>query len=204
MAWLLDTQVICEWRKGDRANARVQAWFAMAVDAELYTSVLVVGEIRRGIEQTGRRDPAAAQALGQWLRQLEIHFSTRILPVTLEISERWGRMATPPAPAGWPSVPSAPRFPGSPAGSGWKNGSPAGAATGQALARRRDRAAPSARYHGGFRPRPGRWCRARRRPPWQTTPGPAHWRGLPCAIRRSPGCREARPSFEARPRGTAG
>jgi predicted nucleic acid-binding protein len=99
MAWLLDTQVICEWRKGDRANARVQAWFGMAVDAELYTSVLVVGEIRRGIEQTGRRDPAAAQALGQWLRQLEIHFSTRILPVTLEISERWGRMATPLVPA---------------------------------------------------------------------------------------------------------
>ncbi len=100
MAWLLDTQVICEWRKGDRAHPRVRAWFAAASDAELYTSVLVLGEIRRGVDLTGRRDPAAAQALGQWLRQLQLHFASRILPVNLEIAEIWGRMGpTPLVPA---------------------------------------------------------------------------------------------------------
>jgi len=100
MAWLLDTQVICEWRKGARANAKVQAWFAMANEAELYTSVLVVGEIRRGIELTSRRDLAAAKAIAQWLRQLEVHFGHRILPVGLEIAELWGRMSpTPLVPA---------------------------------------------------------------------------------------------------------
>jgi predicted nucleic acid-binding protein len=100
MAWLIDTQVICEWRKGSRANSHVRAWFAMANEAELYTSVLVVGEIRRGIELTARRDLAAAKAIAQWLRQLEVHFAHRILPVTLEISELWGRMSpTPLVPA---------------------------------------------------------------------------------------------------------
>ncbi len=100
MAWLLDTQVVCEWRKGDRAHPRVQAWFAQTSDAELYTSVLVVGEIRRGVELTSRRDPAAAQALGQWLRQLQLHFASRSRPVTLEITELWGRMGpTPLVPA---------------------------------------------------------------------------------------------------------
>jgi toxin FitB len=93
MAWLLDTQVICEWRKGARANPQVRAWFAMANDAELYTSVLVMGEIRRGIELTARRDLGEAKAIAQWLRQLELHFASRILPVTLEIGELWGRMA---------------------------------------------------------------------------------------------------------------
>ena len=100
MAWLLDTQVICEWRKGGRANAHVRAWFAMASEAELYTSVLVVGEIRRGIELTARRDLVAAKTIAQWLRQLEIHFGDRILPVTVEIAELWGRMSpTPLVPA---------------------------------------------------------------------------------------------------------
>lgn len=46
MSWLIDTNVLSELRKGSRADNRVRAWFDTAAEAELFTSVLVLGEIR--------------------------------------------------------------------------------------------------------------------------------------------------------------
>ena len=63
MSWLVDTNVLSELRKGDRANGGVRAWFADAREDELFTSVLVLGEVRRGIESIRRRDSSAALAL---------------------------------------------------------------------------------------------------------------------------------------------
>ena len=63
MTWLLDTNVLSELRKGPRADAGVRRWFDKAVDLELYTSVLVAGELRRGVESIRRRDRAAADGL---------------------------------------------------------------------------------------------------------------------------------------------
>jgi predicted nucleic acid-binding protein len=54
--FLLDTNVLSELRKGERADAKVRAWFAAADDQSLFVSVLVVGEIRRGIERVRKRD----------------------------------------------------------------------------------------------------------------------------------------------------
>ena len=65
MSWLVDTNVLSELRKGDRANAGIRAWFADAREDELFTSVLVLGEIRRGIESIRRRDLSSAIALEQ-------------------------------------------------------------------------------------------------------------------------------------------
>ena len=50
MGWLIDTNVLSELRKGSRADARVTTWFEGTNDNDLYTSVLVLGEVRRGIE----------------------------------------------------------------------------------------------------------------------------------------------------------
>ena len=47
MSWLLDTNVLSELRKGDRAHPDLRAWYADAHDEDLFTSVLVLGEIRR-------------------------------------------------------------------------------------------------------------------------------------------------------------
>ena len=68
---LLDTNVLSELRKGARANPHVRAWLDAADDNALFTSVLVVGEIRRGIETLRRRDSASARALDRWLARLE-------------------------------------------------------------------------------------------------------------------------------------
>ena len=56
MSWLLDTNVLSELRKGDRAHPGLRSWFESTRDEDLFTSVLVLGEIRRGIESIRRRD----------------------------------------------------------------------------------------------------------------------------------------------------
>lgn len=97
--FLVDTNVISEARKRGRANRAVIAWIADHQD-ELYLSVLVTGEIRRGVESIRKRDPRAAASLERWLREVETSFEDRIIPVDGAVADRWGRlMADRPLPA---------------------------------------------------------------------------------------------------------
>lgn len=89
--YLLDTNVVSEgWRR--RGEPLVKAWLAAAPLLSLYLSVLVIGEIRRGIEQQRRRDPIQAATRERWLDALVRDYAGRILPVTHEIAEEWGRL----------------------------------------------------------------------------------------------------------------
>jgi predicted nucleic acid-binding protein len=90
--YLLDTNVLSEVRKRERCHPSVRRWFATLDDDAIFLSVLVVGEIRRGIELIRRRDAVTGRALDRWLRGLEQRFEERILPVTVEICDRWGRI----------------------------------------------------------------------------------------------------------------
>ena len=94
MAFLLDTNVISEARK--RApDPNVRAWLASVPEADLYLSVLVVGEIRQGIERLRRRDPAQAAPYETWLSALLHGFADRLVPVTADVCEEWGRLNVP-------------------------------------------------------------------------------------------------------------
>jgi predicted nucleic acid-binding protein len=93
MAFLLDTNVVSELRKRERCNPSVRQWFSAVEADDLYISVLVVGEIRRGIELLRRRDKRGATALDRWLSELERRYGDRILPVTLDICRIWGGMS---------------------------------------------------------------------------------------------------------------
>lgn len=95
MSYLLDTNVISELRKGDRAKPSVVAWFAGVADEEIFLSVLTIGEIRRGVESVRRRDPDSAAALDSWLARLSEAHRDRIVPVDRPIAEEWGRMSVP-------------------------------------------------------------------------------------------------------------
>ena len=95
MAYLLDTHVVSELRKGSRCNAGVRQWFGALDEDDAYLSVLVVGEIERGIERIRERDPESAARLRRWLSGLCIQFEDRILPVTLSIARTWGKMGAP-------------------------------------------------------------------------------------------------------------
>ena len=90
--FLLDTNVVSELRKKQRCDAGVRRWFSEVAADELFLSVLVIGELRGGVERIRRRDSAAARALDAWLRRLEHAYQDHILPVTLEICDRWGRL----------------------------------------------------------------------------------------------------------------
>jgi len=95
MSWLVDTNILSELRKGDRADPGVRAWFGEARDEDVFTSVLVLGEVRRGIESIRRRDEPSALALEQWLARLISDFSGRILAIDAAVSDRWGVLNVP-------------------------------------------------------------------------------------------------------------
>jgi len=92
LSFLVDTNVISEIRKTTRRDPNVAAWFAAVSGTDLYLSVLVAGEIRKGVERARKTDPVRAQALDSWLIGLDSVFFGRILPVTSEIADEWGRM----------------------------------------------------------------------------------------------------------------
>jgi predicted nucleic acid-binding protein len=93
--YLIDTNVISELRKGERADPAVRAWFAALADEEVFLSVLTIGEIRRGIESIRRRDPDAGAALDSWLGRVHESHRDRILGIDRAIAEEWGRMNVP-------------------------------------------------------------------------------------------------------------
>ena len=93
--YLLDTNVVSELRKRERADADVRRWFGRHAGDEFWLSVLVVGELRRGVELIVRRDPDAARALRTWLDSTISDFADRVLPITIEISERWALLSVP-------------------------------------------------------------------------------------------------------------
>lgn len=93
MAFLLDTNILSELRKSSRCSRSVRSWYETVPFEDIFLSVLVFGEIRRGIENIRRRDTTAAGALERWSRGLHSAHAERILPVTLEICELWGRLS---------------------------------------------------------------------------------------------------------------
>jgi predicted nucleic acid-binding protein len=95
LSYLLDTNVISELRKRERGHSGVVRWAASVDPHELHTSVLVIGEIRRGIELKRRADAAQATALTLWLEKLRAGLGARILPVDERIAEAWGRLGIP-------------------------------------------------------------------------------------------------------------
>ena len=70
MSYLLDSNIVSELRKRERADAGVRQWFAGVDDSELFLSVLTVGELRRGIESIHRRDRTRALVLNRWFHAL--------------------------------------------------------------------------------------------------------------------------------------
>jgi predicted nucleic acid-binding protein len=95
LSYLLDTNIISELRKGERAEPSVSRWFEGLADREVYLSVLTIGEVRRGVESVRLRDPDSAAALDSWLSRLTEAHRDRILQVDRAIAEEWGRMNVP-------------------------------------------------------------------------------------------------------------
>ena len=89
MAYLIDTNIISEIQKGTKANKGVMEWYRNINSDEIYLSILVIGEIRQGIERLRRRNVKQANVLEERLKIIRDLIGGRILPVTLEIANRW-------------------------------------------------------------------------------------------------------------------
>jgi hypothetical protein len=88
--YLLDTNVISELRKGRRCDSRVARWHATLAMDSTWLSVVVLAEIRRGIEQLRRKDPVQSMRLETWFRGLRQGYAARILPIDEKVADRWG------------------------------------------------------------------------------------------------------------------
>lgn len=96
--YLIDTNVISEARKRDKANSGVIRFFERAqVNGDpLYVSVITVGEIRRGIELIRHRgDARQARQLESWLALLLREFEDHILDFAHDEAQVWGRLRVP-------------------------------------------------------------------------------------------------------------
>ena len=95
MTLLLDTNVMSELRKGSRCHPNVARWFRTVDDLEIHTSVVVLGELKRGIERVRPKDPVFARELERWLTRLIASMGRRILPVDQAIALAWGLLSAP-------------------------------------------------------------------------------------------------------------
>lgn len=92
MSWLLDTNIISEFRK-KKPDPDVEFWLACESDENLFISVVTIGQIRFGVEKLRLRDPIQAEGLERWLVQTQVRFRGRIKPVTEEIADIWGGLS---------------------------------------------------------------------------------------------------------------
>jgi predicted nucleic acid-binding protein len=90
VSFLLDTNVVSEWRK-PRPNPGVVAFLAAQSEDQLFLSVVTLGELRRGVERlgAGRR----RTLLDAWLlTELPSRFAGRLLGIDAAVADVWGRL----------------------------------------------------------------------------------------------------------------
>ena len=97
MKFLLDTNVISEIRKRNRAHPNVVHWVTRTPVDDIGTSVLVLAEIRHGIELKRRSDPEQAEALDRWFLQMRTRLGGRVLPIggVKPVAEAWSLLGIP-------------------------------------------------------------------------------------------------------------
>jgi predicted nucleic acid-binding protein len=96
--YLIDTDVISELRKKDKADAGVQSFFEQARldQSPVFLSVVTVGELRRGVELIRHRgDLPQARKLENWLQKLLAEHAEHILPLDADSAQIWGRLRVP-------------------------------------------------------------------------------------------------------------
>ncbi len=96
--YLLDTNIISELRKRDRANPGITRFFGQITDREeiSFLSVITIGELRRGVDIIQHRgDFAQAKSLETWLQTILDLYSENILDFGREEAQIWGRLRVP-------------------------------------------------------------------------------------------------------------
>ncbi len=96
--YLIDTNVISEARKKDKANPGVTGFLrdSAAKGELLYVCAITVGELRRGVELIRHRgDAQQAGLLEAWLHELLDEYGNNILAFDGDAAQVWGRLRVP-------------------------------------------------------------------------------------------------------------
>ena len=96
--YLLDTNIISELRKRDRANPGVTRFFRQIAEEEIitYLSVITIGELRRGVDIIQYRgEVTQAKSLETWLQIIIDRYAENILDFGREEAQIWGRLRVP-------------------------------------------------------------------------------------------------------------
>lgn len=94
--FLLDTNVVSELRRSDKADARVLKWATTLPVADSFLSAISVIELELGVLIVERRDTAQGQVLRTWLDgQILPRFEGRILSVDTAVALRCARLHVP-------------------------------------------------------------------------------------------------------------
>jgi toxin FitB len=96
--YLLDTNIISELRKQDRANPGITRFFRRIAEQEAisYLSVITIGELRRGVDIIQHRgDFTQAKSLENWLQTILASYAENILDFGQEEAQIWGRLRVP-------------------------------------------------------------------------------------------------------------
>lgn len=92
MAYLLDTNVLSELRRGSNCDPMVRTWARSVGRQPCFISVLSLGEIRKGIEILRRKSADQVPAFEEWIKRLVTRYEDRILPINELVADQWGRM----------------------------------------------------------------------------------------------------------------
>ncbi len=76
--------------KKETPNQNVLYWFAAQTEESLFINVITVDEIEKGIARI--IDPIGKAKYEVYLENLLLRFYRRILPVSLKIGRRWGKL----------------------------------------------------------------------------------------------------------------
>jgi predicted nucleic acid-binding protein len=89
LSYLIDTNVLSEAR---RRSPPAIAWLRAVDPAEVFLSVITIGEVAKGVAVWERSDPVAAAALGRWLNGLRHDYADRILQIDDAVATAWGQL----------------------------------------------------------------------------------------------------------------
>jgi hypothetical protein len=92
--YLIDTNIVSELRKKEKANPGVLQFIQQATSC--YLSVITIGELRRGVELIRHRgDITQATLLEQWLETVVADYADYILDFTSLEAQVWGKLRVP-------------------------------------------------------------------------------------------------------------
>jgi len=94
--FLLDTNVICELRRPDRADRNVVAWANAIPAANFFISVISILEIELGARLIKRKDATQGAILRNWIdAQVLARFEGRILAIDTTVAQRCAQLHVP-------------------------------------------------------------------------------------------------------------